>query len=507
VNNNFGDNMVNDKVLGIDLGTSNSVVAVLSSGKPKIIPPAEGLNLYGNVFPSYVAFEENGNIIVGEPARRQLVSNPKNTIYNIKRKMGTDYKIKIQNKEYTPQEISARILQKIKKDAEDFLDDKIKKAVITVPAYFNDDQRTATKDAGAIAGLDVIRLVNEPTAASLAYGFDRNPNEDIKIMVYDFGGGTIDITILNFENGVFDVKSTSGDTELGGTDIDEIIIDYAIEEFKKENNINLKMDEQAIKRLKVQAELAKIELSDVLETEINIPFIALVDGNPVNLIVKLTRTKLEELIKPIIKKSEIPLKQALEDAKFIPSDIDKLILVGGTTRIPFVRNSVEQYVGKVAEKGIDPMECVAKGAAIEGGILENEVEDIVLFDVTPLSLGIEVIGDRMDTLIDKNTTIPVTKTKPFTTVSDYQEAIIINVLQGESPVASNNHSLGGLTLEGIKLAPMGVPQIHVTFDIDANGIVSVISQDQDTGVRKGIIIESANKLSNEEIAVAAKKFE
>jgi molecular chaperone DnaK len=494
-----------EKVLGIDLGTSNSVGAVLMSGEPETIPAAEGQNIHGKVFPSYVAFLKDGKISIGEPARRQYLSNPKNTIHAIKRKMGTDYKIKIQGKEYTPQEISAMILQKIKKDAEDYCDgEEIKKAVITVPAYFNDDQRTSTKDAGKIAGLDVIRLVNEPTAASLAYGFDSKSDEDIKIMVYDFGGGTLDITILNFEDGVFDVKSTNGVIELGGIDIDEKIIEYVVEEFRKENDINLRNDEKAIIRLKEEAEKAKIDLSNVVETEINIPFIALVDGNPVNLIVTLTREKLEELIKPIVEKSEAPMKQALEDAKFTPSDIDKLILVGGTTRIPFVQNFVEKYIDISAEKGIDPMECVAKGAAIQGGIIEGDIKGLILFDVTPHSLGTEIMGDEMVTLIEKNTTIPTEKTDRFTTVSDYQQAICTNVLQGEDPIASNNKSLGKFLLEGIEIAPAGVPHIDVTFDIDADGIIHVKSQDQATGAWKDITIKSPNKLSNEEIA--AKKL-
>ncbi|MDR3291487.1 MAG: Hsp70 family protein [Methanobrevibacter sp.] len=497
-----------EKVLGIDLGTSNSAAAVYNFDGTEIIPPKEK-NIYGDVFPSYVTFLENEKILVGQPAKKRFLSDPKNTIINVKREMGTDHKIKIHNDEYTPQEISALILKKIKKDAENFLEgEEIKKAVITVPAYFNDLQRTATIDAGAIAGLDVIRLVNEPTAASLTYGFDSNSDEMVKIMVYDFGGGTLDITILNFENGVFDVKSTNGDTKLGGIDIDEKIRDYAIEEFEIENNINLRDDDVAVKRVIISAEKAKIELSDVSKTEIIVDNIAFVDENPVHLIVELTREKLEELIKPIVKKSEVPIKQALDDLNYTPSDIDELIIVGGTTRMPYVQKFVENYIGipAVSEKKIDPMECVAKGAALQGAILEGEVEGLVLYDITPYSLGIGIVGNRMDKLIQKNAGIPLHVTKTFTTVCDYQEAVDTNVLQGENMKASKNKSIGGFSLGGITKAPAGVPQIDVSFDIDAHGIIRVKTQDQDNSVEGSITIKSHNKLSEEQIIELTKKI-
>ncbi|MBC7097254.1 MAG: molecular chaperone DnaK, partial [Methanobacteriales archaeon] len=403
-----------EKIIGIDLGTSNSAAAVLIGGKPTIIPSAEGASLYGKTFPSIVAFTEDGQMLVGEPARRQAVTNPENTITAIKRSMGTNRKIKIQDKEFTPQEISAFILQKIKKDAEAFLGEKVEKAVITVPAYFNDNQRTATKDAGKIAGLDVVRLVNEPTAASLAYGLDKE-DEELGIMVFDFGGGTLDVTIMEFGGGVFEVQSTSGDTQLGGTDMDNAIMNYLADEFKKETGIDIMEDDNAVQRLREAAEKAKIELSSTVQTEINLPYITADSSGPKHLIHTLTRAKLEELVDPIVQKCAGPMEQALKDAKMGKEDIDKIILVGGPTRMPIVQKFVEDFMGKPVERGIDPMECVAMGAAIQGGVLAGEIKDIVLLDVTPLSLGIETQGGIFTKLIERNTTIPTRKSQIFTT--------------------------------------------------------------------------------------------
>ncbi|MBC7118208.1 MAG: Hsp70 family protein, partial [Methanobacteriaceae archaeon] len=399
-----------EKIIGIDLGTSNSAAAVLIGGKPTIIPSAEGASLYGKTFPSVVAFTEDGQMLVGEPARRQAITNPENTITAIKRSMGTDRKIKIQDKEFTPQEISAFILQKIKKDAEAFLGEKVEKAVITVPAYFNDNQRTATKDAGTIAGLEVVRLVNEPTAASLAYGLDKE-DEELDIMVFDFGGGTLDVTIMEFGGGVFEVQSTSGDTQLGGTDMDNAIMNYLSEEFKKETGIDIMEDDNAVQRLREAAEKAKIELSSTVQTEINLPYITADSSGPKHLIHTLTRAKLEELVDPIVRKCAGPMEQALKDAKMGKEDIDKIILVGGPTRMPIVQKFVEDFMGKPVERGIDPMECVAMGAAIQGGVLAGEIKDIVLLDVTPLSLGIETQGGIFTKLIERNTTIPTRKSQ------------------------------------------------------------------------------------------------
>nr|MDO8089121.1 molecular chaperone DnaK [Candidatus Sigynarchaeota archaeon] len=467
-------------------------------GRPVIIPSAEGTTLYGKAFPSVVAFTEDGQLLVGEPARRQAITNPEGTVTAIKRKMGTDYKVKIRDKEFTPQQISAFILQKIKRDAEAFLGEPIKKAVITVPAYFNDNQRQATKDAGTIAGLEVVRIINEPTAASLAYGLDKSEKE-MKIMVFDFGGGTLDVTIMEFGGGVFEVKSTSGDTQLGGTDMDNAIIDYLVEEFKKETGIDLTKDQTAMQRLREAAETAKIELSTTLTTNINLPFIAADEsGQPKHLNMTLTRAKLEELVRPIIERCRGPMERALADAKLTPQDIDKIILVGGPTRMPIVRKFVEDFMGKPAERGIDPMECVAMGAAIQGGVLAGEVTDILLLDVTPLSLGVETLGGVVEKIIERNTTSPVRRSKIFTTASDFQTAVTIHVVQGERPMAADNVSLGMFNLTGIPPAPRGVPQIEVTFDIDANGILHVSAKDLATGNEQKITITATTKLSEEE---------
>lgn len=495
------------KIIGIDLGTSNSAAAVMEGGKVTIIPAAEGTSIGGKAFPSYVAFTKDGQLLVGEPARRQAIANPEGTVTAFKRKMGTTYKYKIFDKEFTPQQLSAFILQKIKRDAEAFLGEKVEKAVITVPAYFNDNQRQATKDAGTIAGLEVVRLVNEPTAAALAYGLDKL-GKDQKVMVFDLGGGTLDVTIMEIgKEGTFEVLATSGDTQLGGTDMDNALIDWICEEFRKQTGIDLKNDPTAMQRIKEAAEKAKIELSTVLETEINLPFITADASGPKHLSMKITRAKLEALVEPIVARCRHSIDAALSDAKLKTSDIDRIILVGGPTRMPIVQRFVEEYVGKKVERGIDPMECVAHGAAIQAAILTGEIKDILLLDVTPLSLGIETLGGVMTKLIERNTTIPVRKTQIFSTATDNQPAVTIHVLQGERPLAKDNVSLGKFDLDGIPPAPRGVPQIEVTFDIDANGILTVSAKDLGTGKSQHITITAPNKLSKEEIERFIKEAE
>ncbi len=497
---------MSEKIIGIDLGTSNSAAAVYINGNVKVIPSAEGNTMYGKAFPSYVAFTKDGQLLVGEPARRQALTNPEGTVYAFKRKMGTDYKYKIYGKEYTPQQLSAFLLQKIKRDAEAYLGEEINKAVITVPAYFNDNQRQATKDAGEIAGLEVVRIINEPTAAALAYGIDKS-EEELKIMVFDFGGGTLDVTIMEYGSGVFEVISTAGDTQLGGTDMDNAIINYIAEEFKRENGVDLRNDRNAFIRLKEATEKAKIELSSVLQTDINLPYITIVNGEPKHLNITLTRAKLEELVRPIVEKSGKSIDTALKNAGLNKSDIDKIILVGGPTRMPIVQKFVEDYMGKEIERGIDPMECVATGAAIQGAVLAGEVKDIVLLDVTPLTLGVEVLGGLVEPIIPANTTIPVRKSKIFTTAADNQTTVTIHVVQGERPMAKDNVSLGMFNLTGIPPAPRGIPQIEVTFDIDANGILHVSAKDLGTGKETGITISASTKLSKDEIEKMKKEAE
>ncbi len=494
------------KVVGIDLGTSNSAAAVVISGKATVIPSSEGVSLGGKAFPSYVAFTKTGELIVGEPARRQALLNPEGTVYAAKRKMGSDYKYKVFGKEYTPQQISAYILQKIKRDAEQYLGESVKEAVITVPAYFNDNQRQATKDAGAIAGLEVKRIINEPTAAALAYGIDKS-KESQKILVFDLGGGTLDVTVMEFGEGVFEVLSTSGDTQLGGTDMDEAIINFLVADFKKKEGIDLKSDKNAYIRLKDAAEKAKIELSSTQSTEISLPYITATNTGPKHLQYTLTKSELENLIAPIVERARKPLETAIEGAKIKKEDLSKILLVGGPTRIPYVRKFVEDYFGKKVEGGVDPMECVAIGAALQGAVITGDIKDIVLLDVTPLTLGLETLGGVATPLIPANTTIPTRKSQVFTTAADMQTAVTIHVVQGERPMAADNVSLGMFNLVGIPAAPRGIPQIEVTFDIDVNGILNVSAVDKGTNKKQGITISATNKLSKDEIEKMKKQAE
>jgi molecular chaperone DnaK len=500
--------MPKEKIIGIDLGTSNSQAAVMLGGKPTIIPSAEGATIAGKMFPSYIAFTKDGQLLMGEPAKRQAVSNPDGTVMAAKRKMGTDHIYRIYGKEYTPQQVSAFLLQKIKRDAEAFLGEEVKKAVITVPAYFNDNQRTATKDAGKIAGLEVVRLVNEPTAASMAYGLDKGG--EYKILVFDLGGGTLDVTIMEFGGGTFTVLATSGDTQLGGTDMDNAVVDWIADEFRKQEGIDLKKDKMAVNRVREAAEKAKIELSTVLETEINLPYVTADQSGPKHLSLKLTRAKLEQLIDPIIKRCIHPFEQALKDANLTKDGVQKVILVGGPTRMPVVQKFIEDHVGKKVERGVDPMECVAMGAAIQGAILGGEITDMVLLDVTPLTLGIETLGGVRTQLIERNTTIPTKKSQIFSTAADFQTSVTIHVLQGERPMAKDNVSLGQFNLLGIPPAPRGVPQIEVGFDIDASGILNVSAKDLGTGKEQRMTITASTKLSEKDVQKMvneAKQFE
>ena len=486
-----------EKILGIDLGTTNSAGAVIEGGRPVVIPSAEGATPAGKMFPSVVAYTKEGQLLVGEPARRQVVTNPDGTVFEIKRKMGTDYRVTLSGKEYSPEQLSSYILQKIKHDAEVFLGYPIKKAVITVPAHFNDNQRQATKDAGEIAGLEVVRIINEPTAASLAYGLDKSDKE-MKILVFSFGGGTHDATIMEFGKGVFQVLATSGDTQTGGTDIDRAIIQVLLDDFRSKTGIDLSADRTAMARLKEAAEQAKIQLSNLTSTDIDLPFIASDSTGPKNLHYALTRTKLEEVARPIVSKTENTIRKVMSDAKLSPDQVDKVILIGGMTRMPLVRKFVEDVAGKPAERGVDPMEAVAIGAAIQGAVLAGEIKDILLLDITPLSLGVETLGGITEHLIEKNATIPTKRSKTFTTAADFQTAVTIHVVQGERSMAADNVSLGMFNLAGIPPSPRGVPQIEVTFDIDANGILTVGAKDMGTGKENKITITASTKLSKEE---------
>lgn len=489
------------KVIGIDLGTTNSCVAVMEGGEATVIPNPEG----NRTTPSVVAFSKEGERLIGEVAKRQAITNPEKTVISIKRHMGSDYKVKIDGKEYTPQEISAMILQKLKSDAEAYLGEKVTKAVITVPAYFNDSQRQATKDAGKIAGLEVERIVNEPTAAALAYGLEKE--EDQTILVYDLGGGTFDVSILELGDGFFEVKATSGDNKLGGDDFDQAIIDYLVEEFKKENGIDLSQDRMAMQRLKDAAEKAKKDLSGVLTTTISLPFITADATGPKHLEVNLSRAKFEDLTSHLVERTMGPTRQALKDAGLEPSDVDRVILVGGSTRIPAVQEAIQKLTGKEPHKGVNPDEVVALGAAVQAGVLSGDVKDVVLLDVTPLSLGIETLGGVFTKLIERNTTIPTSKSQIFSTAADNQTSVDIHVLQGEREMAADNKTLGRFQLTDIPPAPRGVPQIEVTFDIDANGIVNVSAKDKGTGKSQKITITSSSGLSEEEIERMVKEAE